>query len=78
MTSWADRVTVDPAVCHCQPCFRGTRIPISVILDNVAAGVPIQEILAAYPSLPPADSNAVQAHTPFLRCGAPAPSTRYP
>ena len=47
----ARHITVDPMVCHGQACVRGMRIPASVILDNLAAGVAHAEILASYPGL---------------------------
>ncbi len=48
---WQDYITVDPAVCHGRACISGTRIMASVVLDNLAAGVTIEEILKSYPSL---------------------------
>ena len=36
--NWQDYVTVDPAICHGKACIQGTRIMVSVILDNLAAG----------------------------------------
>jgi len=36
---WQDHITTDPAVCHGRACIRGTRILVSVVLDNLAAGV---------------------------------------
>ena len=36
--TWQERISVDPGVCHGQACIKGTRIMISVILDNLAAG----------------------------------------
>jgi uncharacterized protein (DUF433 family) len=50
-TDWRDYVTVDPNVCHGQACVAGTRIPVSVVLDNLAAGVSEQEVLVSYPRL---------------------------
>jgi len=44
-------IAIDPAICHGQACIRGTRIPVSVILDNLAAGLSEREILDEYPSL---------------------------
>ena len=35
---WQDRISVDPNVCHWQVCITGTRIMVTVILDNLAAG----------------------------------------
>jgi uncharacterized protein (DUF433 family) len=48
---WQDYVTVDPNICHGQACITGTRIPVSAVLDNLAAGVSEQEILTSYPRL---------------------------
>ncbi len=35
---WRDYITVDPSVCHGQACVTGTRIMVTVILDNLAGG----------------------------------------
>lgn len=45
------RISVDPRVCFGKACIRGTRIWVSLIVDNLAEGIPEQEILAAYPQL---------------------------
>ena len=63
---WRDRISVDPNVCHGKPCIRGTRIFISVILDNLAAGVGTDEILASYPDLTRADILAALAYAAEL------------
>ena len=62
MENWRDRVSVNPAVCHGKACVRGTRIMVSVILDNIAADMDRTEILASYPSLKPADIDAALAY----------------
>ena len=49
--NWREHITVDPGVCHGQACFTGTRVLVSVVLDNLAAGIPVEEILTSYPSL---------------------------
>ncbi len=49
--NWQDYITVDPKVCHGKACIRGTRVMVSVVLDNLAAGVTDNEILKSYPSL---------------------------
>ena len=49
--NWRDYVTVDPLVCHGKACIKGTRIMVSVVLDNLAAGATVDEILQSYPSL---------------------------
>lgn len=55
---WQDYISVDPSICHGQACIRGTRIPVAVVLANLAAGVAAEELLGSYPGL---TSEAVQA-----------------
>lgn len=66
MENWKERISVDPAVCHGKACIRGTRIMVSVILDNVAAGVPRGEILASYPPLRSEDIDAALGYAAEL------------
>ena len=66
MIDWREHITVNPQVCHGKACIRGTRIMVSVILDNVAAGVPREEILASYPTVKPADIDAALAYAAEL------------
>ncbi len=49
--TWSDYITVDPEVCHGKACIKGTRIMVSVILDNLADGLTVEQILASYPTL---------------------------
>jgi uncharacterized protein (DUF433 family) len=51
--NWQDYITVDPAICHGRACIKGTRIMVSVVLDNLATGLSIKEIITSYPSLTP-------------------------
>ncbi len=60
--NWQERITVDPAVCHGQACVKGTRIMVSVVLDNLAAGIDTKEILESYPSLTEDDVQAAIAY----------------
>lgn len=48
---WREYIAVEPNICHGQACLIGTRIPVSVILDNLAAHVPPDDILRSYPSM---------------------------
>ena len=66
MENWKERISVNPAVCHGRACIRGTRIMVSVILDNIAARVPRAEILASYPSIRPEDIDAALAYAAEL------------
>ncbi len=54
-----NRITVDPAVCHGQPCIKGTRIMVYLILELLEAGVfPKQIIEEYYPKLTMQDVQA--------------------
>ena len=56
------RVVADPAVCGGQPCIRGTRIPVSVVLDSLAEGLSPEGVLDHFPSLRPQDIRAAVAY----------------
>jgi uncharacterized protein (DUF433 family) len=45
------RISIDPQICFGKPCIRGTRIWVSLILDQLAAGTTFEELLANYPHL---------------------------
>lgn len=48
---WQPFITTEPNVMHGAACFRGTRVPVSVVLDNLADNETIERILNQYPSL---------------------------
>ena len=60
------RISINPNICAGKPCIRGTRIWVSLIIDNIAAGIPDEEILAAYPSLTKEDMRAALAYAAEL------------
>ena len=49
--NWQDRIDSDPAICHGRVCIKGTRIMVSVILDNLAVGETSECILKSWPQL---------------------------
>lgn len=49
--TWQDFLGRDPRVCGGQICAKGTRVPVTVILDSLAEGATSQEILSSYPTL---------------------------
>ena len=63
---WKARIATDPSVCHGQACIRGTRIPVSVVLDNIADGGTPDTIIAEYPSLTKEDIQAAIAYAADL------------
>jgi uncharacterized protein (DUF433 family) len=66
MQNWRERISVNPAVCHGRACIRGTRILVSAVVDNVAAGVPEDEILHSYPTLTKMDIEAALSYAAEL------------
>ena len=48
---WREYISVDPNVCHGQACIAGTRVMVTVVLDNLAAGLTAEEIAETYPSV---------------------------
>jgi uncharacterized protein (DUF433 family) len=57
-----NRISVDPQVCFGKPCIKGTRIWVSLILDLMANGMSIDEVLAEYPQLTDNDIRAALAY----------------
>ena len=51
MRAALDRIEIDPRVCNGKPVIRGTRIPVSVILEQIAEGESWDRLLAGYPEL---------------------------
>jgi len=56
------RISINPNICFGKPCIRGTRIWVSLILDFMANGMSIEEILKEYPSLTREDIRATIAY----------------
>jgi uncharacterized protein (DUF433 family) len=63
---WQNYITIDPEICHGRACIRGTRIMVSVILDNLASGASHHEIMRSYPSLLSEDIHAAIAYAADL------------
>lgn len=56
------RISVDPEICFGKPCIRGHRIWVSLILDLLAAGESIEQVLEDYPGLVEEDVRACIAY----------------
>ena len=56
------RISIHPNICFGKPCIRGHRIWVSLILDFLAGGMTMQEILRQYPDLEEADVRACIAY----------------
>ena len=48
---WRDHISSDPMVCHGKACITGTRVMVTVILDSLADGLSVDDIMRSYPSV---------------------------
>lgn len=66
MTNWQQRIVTSPQICHGKACIRGTRIMVSVILDNLAEGLTPEDIIREYPPLGLEDVRAAISYAAAL------------
>lgn len=66
MIDWREHIVHDPKVCSGQATARGTRIMVTVILDNLADGMTESEILEEYPTLKPEHIKGAIAYASWL------------
>ena len=66
MIDWRNYLTSDPAVCGGQLCAKGTRVPVTNILDSVAEGASREDILRSYPTVTPRHIEAAFAYAAEL------------
>lgn len=62
MNPLLERISIDPNICFGKPCIRGTRIWVSLILDFLADGMSLEEVLEQYPHLVEEDIRAAIAY----------------
>lgn len=51
MENLLNRITIDPQICHGKPCIRGLRYPVENMLELLASGMTVEELLEDYPDL---------------------------
>ena len=57
-TNWQNFVTIDPEIHHGEPCIKGTRVPVALLVGSIADGMTIEEVVIEYPQI---TREAVQA-----------------
>jgi len=57
-TNWQNFVTIDPEIHHGEPCIKGTRVPVALLVGSIADGMAIEEVVIEYPQI---TREAVQA-----------------
>ncbi|MCP5003899.1 MAG: DUF433 domain-containing protein [Planctomycetes bacterium] len=63
---WKERISVDTQVCHGKACIKGTRVMVSIILDNLANEESYDNIIKSYPSLKKEDIQAAISYAAEL------------
>jgi uncharacterized protein (DUF433 family) len=63
---WQEFLSTDPDICGGQVCAKGTRVPVTVILDNLAEGATHEEMLRSYATLRPEHIDAALAYAAEL------------
>ncbi|MEW6717569.1 MAG: DUF433 domain-containing protein [Chloroflexota bacterium] len=48
---WQDYVSIDPEIHHGEPCLKGTRIPVAMIVGSIADGMTTEELVKEYPQV---------------------------
>ncbi len=61
-----DRITFDPGIMGGRACIRGMRIPVSVIVGQIAHGATVEEILGDYPDIEPDDIRQALEYAAWL------------
>lgn len=61
-TTWQTRIVIDPELHHGDPCVRGTRIPVAMIVGSLADGMRVVEVQATFPHLVTEDILACLAY----------------
>lgn len=62
----SERITIDPGICHGKPCIRGLRYPVENILEWLAGGMSVEDILTDYEDLEREDVLAALAYAARL------------
>jgi len=66
MRKLVERIVSDPKICSGKPCIKGTRIPVHIILDLLAAGENFEGIRKAYPNITDEDIRACLSYASIL------------
>ena len=56
--NWHNFIVIDPEIHHGEPCIKGTRVPVAILVGSIADGMTIEQVVQEYPQL---HREAVQA-----------------
>ena len=66
MIGYADRINIDPKILSGKPVFKGTRIPISIVLKMLRDGATFHKIIEEYPRITEEDIKAALDYSVFI------------
>lgn len=69
MTTYINRITINPEICHGKPCIRGMRWPVEVLLDMMLSEMTFEEIIEDHPELEKEDLLASLEYAKMLVAG---------
>lgn len=49
--NWKNFVAIDPEIHHGEPCIKGTRVPVAMLVGSIADGMTIEEVMKEYPQV---------------------------
>ncbi len=49
--NWQNFIVIDPEIHHGEPCIKGTRVPVAILVGNIADGMTINEVIQEYPQV---------------------------
>lgn len=61
-----ERIVSDPKICGGEPCIKGTRVPVHIILSHLAAGETYEQVLENFPRLKLDDIYACLEYASYL------------
>ena len=49
--NWKNFIVIDPEIHHGEPCIKGTRVPVAILVGSIADGMSVAEVLEEFPQL---------------------------
>ena len=65
--AWQDRIVIAPDLHHCEPCVKGTRVPVSIIVGSLADGMTLAQIREAFPEYTLVEAKPLTGRTHQIR-----------
>ena len=60
--NWQNFIVIDPKIHHGEPCIKGTRVPVAILVGSIADGMTIEQVIQEYPQLKQEDIQAAMEY----------------